>query len=144
MNRDRIRGDRGSASLELAIIAPGLLAIILVLVFAGRVAMAHQALDSAAADAVRAASIARTRPAANGDASRAAANSLNNHLRCSTMNVRVNTGGFEAPVGTPATITANVSCSVDLSDLAVPGIGIPGHLDISSSATSSLDTYRER
>ena len=136
------RGERGSASLELAIIAPGLLVIIAVLVFAGRVAMAHQTLDAAAADAVRAASIARSRSAANGDASRAAASSLNNHLRCSTLSVRVNTGGFDAPVGTPATVTADLRCSVYLADLAIPGV--PGHLDISSSAASSIDTYRER
>jgi len=140
--RRSLRGERGSASLELVIIAPGLLVIICVLVFAGRVAMAHQALDAAAADAVRAASIARTRSAANGDASRAATSSLNNHLKCSTLGVRVNTAGFDAPVGTPATITADLSCSVYLADLAVPGI--PGHLDIHSSAASSLDTYRER
>lgn len=143
MKRRDLSSDRASSSLEFAVIAPGLLIIISVIVFAGRVAIAHQAVEAAAADAARAASIARSRPAATSDATRTAASSLRSQrLQCTSLDVRVDTAGFAAPVGTPATITAAVSCTVNLSDLAVPGL--PGTKTVAANASSPLDTYRER
>ena len=56
--------------------------------------------------------------------------------------VTVDTAGFAAPVGTPATVTATVRCVVNLADLAVPGV--PGTRTVTATASSPVDTFRER
>lgn len=135
--------DRGSASLELVVIAPGLLLVIVVLVFAGRLEIAKQAAHAAAADAARAASIARTQSAASSDARSAASRTLTQQgLRCISTSVSVDTSGFGAPVGTAATVSATVACTVNLSDLSAPGI--PGTKVVTATVASPLDTYRGR
>ena len=58
------------------------------------------------------------------------------------MTISVDTSGFGSPVGTPASVRATVTCVVNLSDLAVPGV--PGTRTVSASMSSPLDTYRER
>lgn len=134
--------ERGSAALELVIIAPGLLLILAVLIFAGRVAIAQQSVDSAAADAARSASISRTQSAAGGAARSAATSSLANQgLRCLTTGTTVDTSGFASPVGTPAFVTATVTCTVNLRDLGAP---IPGTRTVTATVRSPLDTYRTR
>ncbi len=134
--------ERGSAALELVIIAPGLLLVLAVLIFAGRVAIAQQSVDSAAADAARSASISRTQDAAGGAARTAASSSLANQgLRCLTTGTSVDTSGFASPVGTPAFVTATVTCTVNLSDLGAP---IPGTRTVTGTVRSPLDTYRTR
>jgi len=45
-------------------------------------------------------------------------------------------------VGTPAKISATVTCDVNLSDLFLPGV--PGSKAITATMSSPLDTYRER
>ena len=113
------------------------------IVFAGRVAIAHQAVQSAAADAARSASIARTQGGAQTEGNTAAATSLaNQHVNCVTTTVSVDTSGFASPVGTPAKVKATVTCDVNLSDLWLPGV--PGSKGITATMSSPLDTYRER
>lgn len=142
MIRRHTSRDRGSAALELVIIAPGLLLVLAVLIFAGRVAIAQQAVDSAAADAARSASIARTQGAAGGAAQSAANSSLANQgLRCLSTSTSVDTSGFASPVGTAAFVTTTVSCTVNLRDLGAP---IPGTRTVTSTVRSPIDTYRTR
>ena len=138
-----LRGERGSAAVEFVVIGPALLLIFAVVLFAGRVAVAGQAVQSAASEAARQASIARSATAAGPAARETAARTLDQDgVRCSTTTVQVNTAGFAAPVGTPASVTARVSCQVSLRDLAFPGI--PGQRLVTGEATSAIDTYRER
>ena len=104
---------------------------------------AHQGVQSAAADAARSASIARTQGGAQTEGNTAAATSLaNQHVNCVTTTVSVDTSGFASPVGTPAKISATVTCDVNLSDLFLPGV--PGSKAITATMSSPLDTYRER
>ncbi|GAA5029613.1 TadE/TadG family type IV pilus assembly protein [Actinopolymorpha pittospori] len=138
--RDR---ERGSEAIEAAIGVPAFLLFIAMIIAAGRFAIAHQAVQAAAADAARAASISRTQGAADSAATSGASSSLaNQKLQCVSKKVSVDTSGFAAPVGTPATVTATVTCVVNLSDVAIPGL--PGHQTISATMASPLDTYRER
>lgn len=137
------RGERGSVSLELAVLAPAFLVFLGVLIFGGRVALAGQAVEQAANEAARTASIARTQPEANSSAAGAARDTLAQQgLQCLSTQVGVDTSGFSRPAGTPATVAARVTCVVRLSDLAVPGI--PGSRTVTAAAASPLDTYRER
>jgi Flp pilus assembly protein TadG len=113
------------------------------IVFAGRVAIANQAVGAAANDAARTASISRTQAQALEVARTAAATALTNQdLNCRSVTVSVDTTGFAAPVGTPASVQATVSCVVNLSDLSAPGI--PGTRTVTATMSSPLDTYRER
>ena len=71
--RRRDPADRGSATIEAVIGVPAFLLFVGLIIFAGRVAVAHQAVESAAAAAARSASIARTQQEAVSDARSAAA-----------------------------------------------------------------------
>ena len=139
----RFRGERGSATIEAVIVVPAFMLFVALIVCAGRYAVARQVVESAAAESARSASIARSHSAANRDARAAAERSLHDQqLRCASQQVRVDTSGFETPAGAPATVTATISCVVDIGDLTLPGI--PGTRVITASVTSPIDTYRER
>ncbi|ACZ29871.1 TadE family protein [Xylanimonas cellulosilytica DSM 15894] len=134
--------ERGSGSIEAAIVVPALGAFIVLLIFAGRVAVAHQSLQSAAAEGARAASMERTGDAAVQRAQDVVAATLANQgLRCSSTSVEVDADGFTAPVGTPASVTVTVTCHVDLTDLMVP---LPGNRTITAAVTSPIDQWRQR
>ena len=135
--------DGASAAVELLLVTPLILGVIAVIVFGGRVWVARQAVASAAAEAARTASIARTAAQARaGAATGAAQNLADQDVHCLTQTVQVDLTGFTAPVGTPASVSATVTCVVDLADLAVPGI--PGRQTVTATMTSPLDTYRAR
>ena len=134
--------ERGSEAIEAAIGVPAFLLLIALVIFAGRIAITRQSVEAAAHEAARTASLARTAAAASPDALAAADSSLAAQgLLCLSRSVAVDTSGFSAPVGTPAQVTATVTCVVDLSDLGAP---LPGSRTIVVTAVSPIDTYRER
>ena len=135
--------ERGSATIEAVIGVPAFLLFVLLIIAAGRIAIARQAVEASAAEAARSASIARTQGQAEANGVSGAAASLRNQgVRCTAQRVDVDTSGFAAPVGTPATVTATVTCIADLSDLSIPGL--PGSRTITATMSSPIDTYRER
>ncbi len=128
--------DGGSVSLEMAILGPGFLLFIAALVFGGRVALAGQAVDQAASEAARTASVARSRIEADATAKAAAENTLRQqNLRCQSLTVVVDTTGFNRPVGTPASVSVDVSCIVPV---------LSRSRTVTGRAQSPLDTYRQR
>ena len=135
--------DGGSVALELTVLTPGLLLLIALVIVAGRVSLAGGAVDGAARDAARQASIARTAPVATRQATEAARLALTRQgLQCARMDVTLDTAGFRAPVGSPASTSATVSCTVRLSDVGIPGL--PGTRTVTATYTSPLDRYRAR
>jgi Flp pilus assembly protein TadG len=133
----------GNAALELLILAPVVLMLVGLVIAAGRTAVAQGSVDAAARDAARQASIARSAEAARRDAYTAARQTLAQQgLQCAQLSVRVDTSGFAVPVGTPASVSASVECTVRLADVAVRGL--PGARTVRAHFTSALDTYRER
>jgi Flp pilus assembly protein TadG len=133
----------GSATLELTILAPALLVLLGLAIVAGRIETASAAVEHAAAVGARDASLART-PAL---ARLAAANSVNGSLAsqgiaCGSLNVNLDAAGFSAPPGTASVVRLTVSCTLALSDVAVPGV--PGTRLVKATMTSPLDTYRSR
>ncbi|WP_433392999.1 TadE/TadG family type IV pilus assembly protein [Micromonospora sp. KLBMP9576] len=143
MSISRLRGQRGSVSIEMAVVTPAVLALLAGAVIGGRVNIARQALEAAAYDAARTASLARTAGEASAQALAAADSTLNAQgLSCTGLDVTVSTAGFGVPVGQPATVTARVSCTATFSDVALPGM--PGTVPLIASFTSPLDTYRSR
>ncbi len=135
------RDERGSVTLELAILAPALLLLLGALVFAGRVQTSSASVEQAARAAARDASLARTADAARSTALATASRELAGS-DCLSTDIVVDTAGFAAPLGTDAAITVTVTCTVSLADLAIPGL--PGSHTLTGQATSPIDRYRSR
>lgn len=134
--------EAGSASLEAAIGVPAFLLLVGLILLAGRVELMHQAVQVVAADAARAASIARTAGEAQSAAAAAAAGRVDQReLNCVTLRVVTDTSGFAVAVGTPAVVSATVTCRVDLTGIDLAGLG---ERDVTSTMVSPLDTYRGR
>lgn len=136
-------GERGSVSVELALLAPALLLLLSFAVFAGRTQVADGAVEAAARAAAREASLARdaatSATVAGAEAERALAGQ---GLRCLSTSIDVDPGGFAAPLGQPGDVTVRIGCVVGMGDLLVPGL--PGSVTVEASFTSPVDAYRER
>ena len=138
-------GERGSAALELLILAPVLILLICMVIAAGRIAVARGAIDAAARDAARQASIARSPQEALSSAQSTAGAELGGErLNCSVLSVGLPGvyRAFATPLGQPTSVTATVRCTVSLSDLILPGM--PGSVPLTFSFSSPLDPYRGR
>ncbi|KNX35903.1 hypothetical protein [Luteipulveratus halotolerans] len=134
--------DRGNQAPEYAIAMSILVVLLSLSVGAYRYGQATSSVTAAAGAAARAASIEREPGRARAAAEAAAAETMaSKGMKCQPA-VTVDTGGFSAQVGQPASVGVRVSCNVDLSDLSVPGL--PGSRNLTAQATSALDTYRER
>lgn len=136
------RSERGSTSIEAAIVIPAVMIFILLMVAAGRVALAQSKVVTAAEAGARAASIERTAGRARSSAAEVAAATLRSGNVSCSPNVSTSTGGFAVPVGQPASVTTTVTCTVGLGDLAAPGL--PGSRTFTSTATSPIDRFRGR
>lgn len=133
----RIDLERGGASLELVLLAPALLALLLLVVAGGRLVQARGDVDAVARDAARAASIARDPAHAAADAERVALERLGTgRAMCPQPSVVTDTSRFSAG----GAVTVTVTCSVDLSDVTL--LGIPGTNTIEGRATEVVDSYR--
>jgi Flp pilus assembly protein TadG len=86
--------DRGSAAVEAAVLAPAVLALIGVAIVGGRIQVSGAAIETAAHDAARAASISRTAAQARTAAHAAADATLTQTgLHCARLTVAVDTAG---------------------------------------------------
>ncbi|MDK0524823.1 TadE family protein [Streptomyces sp. ML-6] len=138
-----LRRDRGSYAVETAVLAPVMIALLLLMIAFGRVTDADGAVDSAARAAARAASLERDASSAQAQAQDAAARSLQGEgITCRTSSVVVDTSGYALDIGVEATVTATVACTANLSDIGLPGL--PGAKTLTASWTSPIDTYRGR
>ncbi|MFI2620517.1 TadE family protein [Streptomyces sp. NPDC018584] len=135
--------DAGSAAIEAAIVLPGLLIFLCMAIAGGRLVMSGSKVDAAAQDAAREASIHRTVASAEAAARSAATESLSDQgVTCANTSVSVDTSGLAVPIGQVATVSATVRCTVNLSDLLLPGV--PGAKTQQATATSVVDQYRQR
>ena len=129
--------ERGSAAAELVLVTPLLFLLLLVAVAAGRLVQARLDVDSAAQQAARAASLARTPQAAGAQAQQVAQAALaGQSVTCDPAVITPDTGDF-TPGGE---VTVQVSCTVHLSGLGL--LRIPGSETITASASSPIDVYR--
>jgi Flp pilus assembly protein TadG len=130
----RLRGDRGSVAVELAIGVPMLVLVVLIAAAAFVMARANLDVNAAASAAARAASLARGAAAATTDATNAATANLAG--RCASLTIDVDTSGFRRG----GQVRVTVSCTVTTRGLT--GIGLPGSTTFTATATSPIDIYR--
>lgn len=140
------RGDGGGHAVELLVVATVLLIFVLLLAAFGRASTVGSKVDAAAASAARAASQAYDAASAErAGKAQAAAAILTAGLTChdwdAARDVTVDTSGFAAAAGEPGAVVVTIACTVDLSDVAAPGI--PGSTTMTGRAASPIDLYRE-
>lgn len=129
MNRER-----GSATIELVLLAPVFGILLAVVIVVGRVQGGHADIESATRGAARTISMARNQNAGTAQA-RADASGL------------VNEGGpfcrvmtFDSKV-TDQRVTVDITCQVDLAEASA--LPIPGTHTVEASSTEVIDTYKE-
>ena len=133
----RIRGERGSIAVEVAVIAPALLFLMLLVVYAGKVSEADGNVERAASDAARSASLRQHPGDATQDAqTTAAANLTAAGVPCLALTTTVDTDDF-APGGT---VTVTVHCEATMADVTL--LGVPGRRIFTATAVEVIDTYR--
>src|SRR5688572_29472589 len=117
------RDDRGSESVELAVLLPVGILILAMLVIGARIALAGDRISGVAGIAARDASLARSATAAQQVATTSATEALaDKNLHCADVQVEVDTSGFNIAPGAPASVTVAVACTLDLSDIGVAGM----------------------
>ena len=127
------RSDTGSAAVELAVIAPALVALLLLVVVASRVSTADAAVRHAAADAARSASLRATPQSA---IEAAEATVAANQLRCARVTTTVDIAAFTAG----GRVAVAIECTVDLSDVAL--LALPGTRTFRGVGVEVVDRYR--
>lgn len=122
--------DRGSAPIEVVLLAPVLVLLIMLAVVGGTAASVRIEADAAAAAAARAASLQRDDASAAGEAERVALAGLSD--RCLNAGVDVN-----ADLTPGGRVTVTVTCTVDTT-------GLPefGAKTITAVAHSPVDAWR--
>lgn len=139
----RRRNERGLlATAEAAIILPGLVLLVGLIIVLGRDALVQQAVGAAAQQGARAVSVERDAPAGRAAAEAVVAASLSESgVECQTSSLDVDAAGLSAPFGSRASVAVTVSCTIDYA-VSLPGI--PDSRTITVTRLSPVDTYRSR
>jgi len=137
----RLPDERGSESVELAILLPVALLVIAMLVVGARIALSGGRISGVAGIAARDASLTRTAADAQQTATTSATDALAEEgITCTDLKVQVDTSGYSEAPGTPAVVSVDVWCTVSLADIGIAGL--PGSRTLHDRATSPLDPAR--
>ncbi len=133
----RLRDERGSLSVELAMLAPGML-LIFALIFAyGQKGQIHGTLDSGTRDGARSATASRTYDEAVQRARAAVSRAIVGTPQSCQDSLRVSVSRDFQP-GNAIVVTS--TCRYGLSDIGFPGA--PGSMTSRATFTSMLDPNR--
>ena len=128
--------NRGSAALELALLAPAVLLVIDLAVAGGRLTEGQSRVDEAAYAGARAASQAPDATRAAAAAARIVKAALEaGGASCATYQVSVDTTSFRAG----GTVAVDVTCDASLRDLSL--LPLPGTHAVDGRGVSSIDLY---
>jgi Flp pilus assembly protein TadG len=133
----RRHDDRGSVAVETAVVAPALVALLLLVVFAGRVAQAEGDVRRAASEASRAASLRQHPADAEATAAEVAAANLSaSGVACGTLATEVDTSDFRAG----GAVAVTVRCTASMRDVSL--LGVPGTRTFVAHSVEVIDRYR--
>jgi Flp pilus assembly protein TadG len=137
MRPGSIREDRGSVATEMTLLVPAVVALLLFVVFCGRLAEARLRVEDAAHQAARAATIARNAGQASKDSQAAAQAALDQAaMSCRALTVDTRLAGLQPG----SVVSVTLTCQVDLSDLAL--LAVPATVSVSATADSMVDRWR--
>jgi Flp pilus assembly protein TadG len=129
--------DRGSVAVETAVVAPILVFLLLLVVFAGRVAQAEGDVRRAASEAARAASLEQFPDAATTEAERVVTANLSaSGVVCGALDVDVETDDL-VPGGS---VAVTVRCTASMEDVTL--LGVPGEREFVARSLEVVDRYR--
>lgn len=139
--------DRGSAAVEMAVMMPLFVLLFTGVIVIGRTAGAVSAVEMAAFDAARTASLARDHDTAFRQATDSVHASLRRQGHGCVDPPQVQVTGvpddpYAVPVGSPASVVVRVTCRVSYAGLTIPGL--PTDRVVSRYFVSPLDQYRTR
>lgn len=134
-------------AIEMAIAMPLLLTLLALAMVVGRTANAVSAVEMAAYDGARTASLARDHDTARAQATASVRDSLQRQGYSCVDPPEVVVSGvpeepWSVPVGRPASVVVQVSCRVSYLDVAVRSM--PTERTITRHFVSPLDQYRSR
>ncbi len=133
-----IGSDAGSASAELVLVTPLLLAVLGAAFFAGRLVLARQAVDDAARTALQAAVTMPDGRAASAVAALTALDEIGHDGGlCARLSTVTDTSQFVAG----GRLYVRVSCVVPFSNLAFAGV--PGSVTLAAVRGGDIEPYRE-
>lgn len=134
----RPAGDRGSSIIELVIVTPVVIVLLLTMVALGRYSHNNILVEQASAAAARAASLTSSPGQAQRAAGGAAQDTLSGAgLACAKMTASVDTSVFR-PGGQ---VSVTVTCTADLSTLALAGV--PGSASLGATSAAPLEAFRQ-
>ena len=129
--------ERGTVAVEVAVLAPALVTLLLLVVYAGRVTHANGEVQRAATQAARAATLRQTAAAATSAARATATSGLRDAgFVCSDLTTVVDTSRFTAG----GTVAVTVRCTADMRDVTL--LGVPGRRTFTATSTQVIDRYR--
>jgi len=142
-NRSRMEATAGSVSIEAVMIIPAFLLFMALILAIGRTVSVQADLHASVVAAARIASMQTCALCAD----TAARDSVVSRLAaektpCLNMEISTDTAILDQPLGTPGSVAVTVTCEVPLADLSVPGM--PGHIRLTDSFSSSIDPYTPR
>lgn len=133
-NTPRVRDERGSAPVELVILAGVSFLFIAMIVFVGRLNVGSAHTEAAARSAAREISVARNPRAAVDQARSTAAQTVEEGTAmCRDM-------AFDAQIDEES-VVVNIDCRVDVSEATL--LRVPGTMTVSSEAREVIDQFRE-
>jgi Flp pilus assembly pilin Flp len=136
----RLRSERGTAAVELALLAPVLVVLVAVVTAAGRMVETKSAVLSVAREAARAAAEAPNAAAAH-DAAIATAQQVAEGLGLDPARLSI----VEDPHGFARGAPYEVSVSYQVSMADLPGLGLlPGSVTLDAAHAELIDTNRSR
>jgi Flp pilus assembly pilin Flp len=136
----RLRSERGTAAVELALLAPVLLVLVAVVTAAGRVVQTKSAVLSVAREAARAGAEAPNAAAAH-DAAIATAQQVAEGLGLDPARLSI----VQDPHGFARGAPYEVSVSYPVSMADLPGLGLlPGSVTLGAEHAELIDAFRSR
>ena len=129
------RSGRGSMAVEIVILAPIMLAFMMLVVAAGRLVAVKGDLEAASRDAARAASLERDSSSADSRAAAIVGASLDSQT---TQCRGTSLGGSNFVAG--GFVRVSLNCQVSYNGLGL--IGLPGSVTVKATSTAPIDTYR--
>jgi Flp pilus assembly protein TadG len=142
-----VERDRGSASVELVILAPAVVVLMLFVVFVGRAGGAVEQVRHAADEGARSASLVSRSSMEAAASSAVAADLASNGANCSSTSVSVdvvdggNVDGGNVAGGNVDSVTVTVTCVVNGVGTELLGAGARS---VTASSTEVIDRYRAR
>lgn len=143
--RDDERGEIEDAPALLILIGGVLFVLTAALFVWGQYATAEGQVQAAAFAAARDVSLSRatdTTQTITSRAETAARTSLHGNVDCSTLDITVDDSGLRTQLGTRGSVSATVTCQVRFHTVQLPGI--PDTAEVTKTAASPTDPYRER